>query len=99
MARPPKWRLTPKLTKCGPTVGYSPASRRKFCRWLNATLCIDPSMRSALLHRPAGHWPKSEATDACTLDFEARHRRRARLISDRGEELILNLPKAIAMAE
>ena len=56
-------------------------------------------MRCALIHRPAGHWPKFEATDTCTLDFEARHRRRARLTSDRGEDLILDLPKAIAMAE
>jgi len=55
-------------------------------------------MLSASIHRPAGHWPKNDAAGTLTLDFEARHRRRIRLTADEGEEFLLNLPKAVAMA-
>jgi urease accessory protein len=56
-------------------------------------------MNCASIHRPAGHWPKERATDSVTLDFEARHRRRIRLSTDQGEDVLLDLPKAIAMAD
>jgi urease accessory protein len=36
---------------------------------------------------------------ALTLDFDARHRRRIRLITDQGEDVLLDLPKAVAMAD
>jgi urease accessory protein len=52
----------------------------------------------ALIHRPAGHWPKHEAVGAVTLDFDKRHRRRIRLTTDQGDEVLLDLPKAVAMA-
>jgi urease accessory protein len=55
-------------------------------------------MHSASIHRPAGHWPKEHAAGTLTLDFDARHRRRIRLTADKGEDVLLDLPKAIAMA-
>jgi urease accessory protein len=55
-------------------------------------------IHSALVHRAAGHWPKENATGTITLDFDARHRRRIRLTADQGENVLLDLPKAIAMA-
>lgn len=60
-------------------------------------------MQSAVIrattHRPAGHWPSEQASGSLTLDFEARHRRRIRLTADQGEDVLLDLPKAIAMAD
>ena len=56
-------------------------------------------MHSASIHRPAGHWPSQNAIGTITLDFDARHRRRIRLTSDHGEDVLLNLPKAVAMAD
>jgi len=56
-------------------------------------------IHSAIIHRSAGHWPKEEATGSLTLDFDARHRRRIRMIADQGEEVLLDLPKAVAMAD
>ncbi len=56
-------------------------------------------MHCASTHRPAGHWPKEKAAGSLTLDFDARHRRRIRLTTDQGEDVLLDLPKAIAMAD
>jgi urease accessory protein len=56
-------------------------------------------MHSASIHRAAGHWPKENAAGTLTLDFDARHRRRIRLTADEGEDILLDLPKAIAMAD
>lgn len=56
-------------------------------------------MYSASIHRPAGHWPKEKAAGSLTLDFDSRHRRRIRLTADEGEDVLLDLPKAIAMAD
>ena len=53
----------------------------------------------ASIHCPAGHWPKEKAAGALTLDFDARHRRRIRLTTDQGEDVLLDLPKAVAMAD
>ncbi len=57
------------------------------------------TMQSASTYRPAGHWPKEKAAGSLTLDFDARHRRRIRLTGDQGEDVLLNLPKAVAMAD
>jgi urease accessory protein len=57
------------------------------------------TMRIAATHRPRGDWPTEEAVGALTLDFDARHRRRTVLMTDQGEEILLNLPKAVAMAD
>ena len=56
-------------------------------------------MQNASIHRPAGHWPKEKAVGTLTLDFDTRHRRRIRLTADQGEDVLLDLPKAIAMAD
>jgi len=55
-------------------------------------------MHCASIHRPAGYWPKEEA-GTLTLDFDARHRRRIRLTTDQGEDVLLDLPKAVAMVD
>jgi urease accessory protein len=57
------------------------------------------TMQNASIHRPAGHWPKEKVAGTLTLDFDARHRRRIRLTADKGEDVLLDLPKAIAMAD
>jgi urease accessory protein len=57
------------------------------------------TMHCASIHRPAGYWPKENAAGTLTLDFDARHRRRIRLTADQGEEVLLDLPKAVAMAD
>ena len=57
------------------------------------------TLQTASIHRPAGRWPKDEATGTLTLDFDARHRRRIRLTTDQGEGVLLDLPKAVAMAD
>jgi urease accessory protein len=56
-------------------------------------------MHSASIHQPAGNWPKEHAAGTLTLDFDARHRRRIRLSADEGEDILLDLPKAVAMAD
>lgn len=56
-------------------------------------------IRSASIHRSAGDWPKEKAVGTLTLDFDARHRRRIRLTADHGEGILLDLPKAVAMAD
>jgi urease accessory protein len=56
-------------------------------------------MQSASIHRPPGHWPKEKAIGTLTLDFDARHRRRIRLTADHGEDVLLDLPKTVAMGD
>jgi urease accessory protein len=51
------------------------------------------------MQRSAGLWPKEQAAGTLTLDFDARHRRRIRLTTDQGEDVLLDLPKAVAMAD
>jgi urease accessory protein len=55
-------------------------------------------MRQATKHLKAGAWPANEVSDSVTLDYDARHRRRIRMVTDGGEDILLNLPKAAAMA-
>src|SRR5215831_9034065 len=57
------------------------------------------SIHRASIHCPADHWPREKAAGTLTLDFDARHRRRIRLTADHGEEVLLDLPKAVAMAD
>jgi urease accessory protein len=56
-------------------------------------------MHYASVHRPAGHWPNESAAGSITLEFDARHRRRIRLITDQGEDVLIDLPQAVAMAD
>jgi len=53
----------------------------------------------AFIHRHSGHWPEGKAAAVLTLDFDGRHRRRTCLATDDGEKVLLNLPKAVAMAD
>jgi len=57
------------------------------------------SLPRASIHQPAGHWPADKAVGSLTLDFQARHRRRIRLAVDQGEEILLDLPQTVAMAD
>ena len=56
-------------------------------------------MIRAVEHVAAGGWPAGEAADAVTLDYDARFRRRMVLHCDSGREVLLDLPKAVAMAD
>ena len=56
-------------------------------------------MYRASTHFPAGQWPQEKAEGSLTLDFDERHRRRYRLTADQGEDILLDLPQAIAMAD
>jgi len=56
-------------------------------------------MHYVSIRRCAGHWPKERASGALTLDFDPRHRWRIRLTTDQGEDILLNLPEAVAMAD
>lgn len=57
------------------------------------------ALACASVHRSCGYWPEQEAAGTITLYFEERHRRRIRLVTDQGEEVLLDLPKAVAMAD
>ena len=57
------------------------------------------TMHRASIHFAAGHWPQEKAAGSLTLDFDARHRRRFRLAGDQGDDVLLDLPEAVAMAE
>jgi urease accessory protein len=56
-------------------------------------------MRRASIHFSAGSWPSEKVAGSLTLDYDARHRRRIRLTMDQGEDVLLDLPKAVAMAD
>src|SRR5262249_17963821 len=103
MALPLVWRLTQKPTKCAPMAGFSPANPQKCCQCRNVISCtdrkLDTKMHSANIHRAAGHWPKEKTFDTLTLDSDARHRRRILMTADQGEEILLDLPKPVAMAD
>jgi urease accessory protein len=55
-------------------------------------------MLKAIEHSLRGAWPEAEAVDRLTLDFDSRHRRCVRLTTDGGEEVLLDLLKAVTMA-
>jgi urease accessory protein len=55
--------------------------------------------KHASVHRSSGFWPKEKAAGSLTLDFDARHRRRIHLTTDQREAVLLDLPKAVAMAD
>jgi urease accessory protein len=53
----------------------------------------------AVIHRRAGEWPQELAAGSITLDFDRRHRRRCRMVTDQGDEILLDLPTVVAMAD
>src|SRR5262249_3148749 len=100
------WRSTRKPTKCEPTAGSSRAIRRRCFRWHSAISCTDMTTDTsprheppprAVVHRRAGDWPEELTAGSLTLGFDDRHRRRFRLVTDQGDEVLLDLPAAIAM--
>ncbi len=48
---------------------------------------------------PAGHWPRAQCRGSITLAYDDRHRRRMRLTTDEGQDLILDLPQAVVLAD
>jgi urease accessory protein len=56
-------------------------------------------MERAIRIAPHGHWPRTSARGSVTLDYDARHRRRFRLVSDDGEEFLLDLPRATVLED
>jgi urease accessory protein len=55
-------------------------------------------MKRAHHHHREGTWPEAESTDRLILAFDERHRRRIVLTLASGEEILLDLPRAVAMA-
>jgi len=53
----------------------------------------------AVVHRRAGEWPEELKAGSLTLGFDDRHRRRLRLLTDQGDDVLLDLPTAIAMGD
>lgn len=53
----------------------------------------------AVAHAPAGHWNAAGQVDQVTLAFDDRHRRRIRLETDAGAAMLLDLPRAVALAD
>lgn len=56
-------------------------------------------MLRATEHYASNAWPEDAADASLMLDFDARHRRRMMLATSRGEQILLDLPKAVAMAD
>lgn len=46
-----------------------------------------------------GHWPVADAVATVVLDYEARHRRRIRLVCDDETPVLLDLEKATALRD
>ncbi len=44
--------------------------------------------------RAAGEWPAAQEIDTILLDFDQRHRRRVRLVTASGRDILLDLPQA-----
>jgi urease accessory protein len=56
-------------------------------------------MTRAIAVAAAGDWPVEAAADSLTLAFDDRHRRRIRLTTDRGAELLLDLAEAAVLGD
>jgi urease accessory protein len=50
-------------------------------------------------HAPSGEWPVDAEVGTLTLPYDDRHRRRVRLVSDQGADLLLDLPRAVVLEE
>ena len=56
-------------------------------------------MKRAVIAAPSGTWPKEESIGVVTLDYDARHRRRIRLVCDDQEQVLLDLEQAVALRD
>lgn len=54
-------------------------------------------MRRAIEAVPSGAWPETETVGTVTLDYDARHRRRIRMMSDDHQPVLLDLEQAVAL--
>src|SRR5580692_2935216 len=99
MTRHRAWTSIRKPMKCAPMAACLRVNRQECWLWLSGISCTEEQMRNASIHRSAGHWPEEKAIGTLTLDFDARHRRRIRLTADNGEDILLDLPKTVAMAD
>src|SRR5262249_16337919 len=81
--------------------GFSHVNPRQCCPWHSAISFTDMATltQRAVVHRRAGEWPQELAVGSITLDFDHRHRRRLRLVTDQSDEVLLDLPIAVAMAD
>ena len=56
-------------------------------------------MRRVTTVLSAGNWPADAAVGEVTLAFDQRHRRRIRMTDDAGEPFLLDLAKAVVLAD
>ena len=56
-------------------------------------------MKRAIEAVARGAWPETEIVGAVTLDYDARHRRRIRILCDDEEPVLLDLEQAVALRE
>ena len=56
-------------------------------------------MKRAIEALARGAWPETDMVGAVTLDHDARHRRRVRIVCDDQEPLLLDLEQAVALRE
>jgi len=56
-------------------------------------------MRRAITHHAAGSWPEAKRAATVTLAFDERHRRRVKLTDDGGEAFLLDLERAVLLAD
>lgn len=56
-------------------------------------------MRRALRICPRDSWPSEAVVDVVTLDFDARHRRRIRILGNCGTDLLVDLANATALGD
>jgi urease accessory protein len=56
-------------------------------------------MRRLIRAAKAGEWPARDAVGRVTLDFDERHRRRIRLVTDQGEAVLLDLARPVPLAD
>lgn len=56
-------------------------------------------MHHAYLILRAGEWPKEECRGTVTLAYDERHRRRIRLTTDKGEDVLMDLSRATVLGD
>lgn len=56
-------------------------------------------MQRATRMAARGYWPEAEAVTSVVLDYDARHRRRIRLVCENATAILLDLEKATALRD
>ncbi len=60
---------------------------------------VFPVLKRAVEAAASGSWPFDEASDSVTLAFDDRHRRRIRMTTDSGDDVLLDLADAVALSD